>query len=149
MKHLKTIVIAMLILTTLQSSAQEKWFTRNGKISFFSKTAVEYIDAINNEVFSLIDPAKNEVAFQVLITGFKFNKALMQEHFNENYMESTKFPKSTFKGVIADPSKINFTKDGVYNVVVDGDLSIHGVIIKYPFRLLFVWQVRRYGELPV
>jgi len=51
----------------------------------------------------------------------------MEEHFNENYMESEKFPKSTFKGTITDVSKINFSKDGTYPVTVSGDLTMHGV----------------------
>jgi len=63
----------------------------------------------------------------VLNTGFKFEKALMQEHFNENYMESSKFPKASFQGTITDPSKVNFNKDGIYQVVVAGNLTMHGV----------------------
>ena len=130
MKHLKTIAVVMLLLSAYKTQAQEKWFTRNGKINFFSKTTAENIDATNNEVFSIIDQQKNEVAFQVLNTGFKFDKALMQEHFNENYMESTKYPKASFKGIITDPSKVDFNKDGLYNVSIVGDLSLHGVTNK-------------------
>lgn len=130
MKQVKVIAMAMLVLSTLAGNAQGKWFTRNGKINFFSKTTAENIDANNNEVFSIIDPQKNEIAFQVLNTGFKFEKALMQEHFNENYMESSKFPKASFQGTITDPSKADFKKDGVYNVTVTGNLSMHGVTKK-------------------
>jgi len=130
MKHVKVIAIAILLFTAFKSNAQEKWFTRNGKINFFSKTTAENIDANNNEVFSMIDQQKNELAFQVLNTGFKFDKALMQEHFNENYMESSKYPKASFKGIITDPSEIDFNKDGTYNVTVAGDLTMHGVTNK-------------------
>ena len=70
--------------------------------------------------------------WSVLIKGFKFVKALMQQHFNENYMDSDKYPKATFKGSILDPGSINFSKDGVYNVDASGDLTIHGVT--KPFR---------------
>jgi len=63
----------------------------------------------------------------VLIQGFKFDKALMQEHFNENYMESTTYPKAKFKGKIDNLSSINFKKDGDYNATVSGQLEIHGV----------------------
>ena len=133
MKQVKVIVVALLLLSAAESQAQEKWFTRNGKINFFSETTVENIDANNNEVFSMLDEQKNELAFQVLNTGFKFKKALMQEHFNENYMESTRFPKSSFQGNITDPSKINFNKAGTYNVVVAGNLSMHGVTNKVSF----------------
>ena len=130
MKKVKAIAFALLVLSAATSHAQEKWFTRNGKINFFSKTTAENIDANNNEVFSMIDPQKKEVAFQVLCTGFKFQKALMEEHFNENYMESTKYPKALFQGTIADPSKIDFSKDGTYNVTVAGNLTMHGVTNK-------------------
>ena len=130
MKNLKLIAVVILLLATAKSQAQDKWFTRNGKINFFSKTTAENIDANNNEVFSMIDQSKNQVAFQVLNTGFKFDKALMQEHFNENYMESSKYPKASFQGVISDPSKVDFTKEGTYNVMVAGDLTMHGVTNK-------------------
>jgi polyisoprenoid-binding protein YceI len=59
--------------------------------------------------------------------SFKFEKALMEEHFNENYVESEKFPKSTFKGKITNLSDVDFTKTGVYKVTVEGELLIHGV----------------------
>ncbi len=127
MKHVKIIAIALLMLTAFKSQAQEKWITRNGKINFFSKTTAENIDANNNEVFSMIDQQKNQLAFQVLNTGFKFEKALMQEHFNENYMESSKFPKAVFQGTFTDPSKVDFNKDGIYQVTVAGNLTMHGV----------------------
>ena len=130
MKKVKVIAMAMLVLSAAAVHAQGKLFTRNGKINFFSKTTAENIDANNNEVFSIIDPQKNEVAFQVLNTGFKFEKALMQEHFNENYIESSKFPKATFQGTITDPSLVDFNKDGNYNVTVTGSLLMHGVTNK-------------------
>ena len=130
MKKVKSLVIAILLITSVSSHAQEKWFTRNGTINIFSKTSAENIDADNHEVFSMIDEQKNELAFQVLNTGFEFKKQLMQEHFNEDYMESSKFPKASFKGVITEPSKVNFNKEGTYNVVVAGDLTMHGVTNK-------------------
>jgi polyisoprenoid-binding protein YceI len=126
---MKTLIKIAIIALVIHSSAQaqEKWYTRNGTISLFSATSMENIDASNNEVFSMLDQNKKELAFQVLVTGFKFKKALMQEHFNENYMESGKYPKASFQGTIADPSKVNFDKDGDYNVTVTGNLNMHGV----------------------
>jgi YceI-like domain len=127
----KLVVIAAAVMFTVCGFAQEsRWFTKTGQISFFSKTTAEDIDAKNNEVFSLIDGSKAEVAFQVLVTGFKFKKSLMEEHFNENYMESTKFPKAVFKGSITDPGLVNFKTDGEYKVDVSGDLTLHGVTKK-------------------
>jgi polyisoprenoid-binding protein YceI len=67
------------------------------------------------------------VVFQVPVKSFKFEKQLMKEHFNENYMESDKYPRADYKGVIADLSKVNFAKDGTYNVTSNGKLTIHGV----------------------
>jgi len=106
--------------------------TRNGQISFFSKTPMENIEATNNEVTSIVDTKKGEIVFAVLIKSFHFERALMEEHFNENYLESNKFPKATFQGKISNLSAINFTKDGKYEAVIEGDLQIHG--IKQPQR---------------
>jgi hypothetical protein len=126
----KLIIILISILTVAQSANAQSYFTKNGKISFFSKTDIENIDAVSNQVVSVITPQTGSIAFSVLITGFQFKKALMQEHFNENYMESSKYPKATFKGTITDISKVDFTKDGSYNVSVTGDLNIHNVTNK-------------------
>ena len=105
----------------------QKVFTKNGKISFFSKTDMEDIAADNNQVMSVLNTQTGELQFSVLIKSFKFEKALMEEHFNENYMESNKFPKASFKGNIDDKSKVDFGKDGTYKVTISGDLNIHGV----------------------
>ena len=113
-------------LSFFQADAQ-KYLTRSGKITFFSKAPVENIEAANNEVSSILDTQKGELVFAALIKSFKFKKALMEEHFNENYMESNTFPKANFKGTITNLSKVNFTKDGSYPVMVKGDLTIHGV----------------------
>jgi len=108
----------------------QKYYTKNGSISFFSKAPLEDIKADNNQVMSVINTQSGELQFSLLTKGFHFKKALMEEHFNSDYMESDKFPKSTFKGTIADISKVNFTKDGTYPVSVNGDLTIHGVTKK-------------------
>ena len=114
----------------LNTSAAQNYFTKNGMLSFFSKSALENITAVNNQVVSVLNTTTGETKFSAIIKGFKFKKALMQEHFNENYMESDKYPKATFSGTITDPGKISFTKDGDYNVNVSGDLAMHGVTKK-------------------
>jgi polyisoprenoid-binding protein YceI len=96
-------------------------------LNFFSKAPIENIEAVNNGVSSFLDAQKGELVFTVLIKSFKFQKALMEEHFNENFMQSNLYPKSNFKGAITDLNKVNFGRDGVYGVSVKGDLSIHGV----------------------
>jgi polyisoprenoid-binding protein YceI len=122
----RILVIVSLFLTTVYTNAQDLWITRNGSISFHAGTPLEDIDANNNDVASLMNIKTGEIAFTVLIKSFHFRRALMEEHFNENYLESTKFPKSTFSGKITDPTSVNFAKDGTYQVNVEGDLSIHG-----------------------
>lgn len=105
----------------------QKYYTKNGTISFFSKTNMEDIKAENNQVMSVLNVQTGELQFSLLVKGFHFEKALMEEHFNENYLESEKFPKSTFKGLITDIAKVNFLKDGNYPVNINGDLNMHGV----------------------
>jgi polyisoprenoid-binding protein YceI len=124
---MKTIVFAIgLIFLTLGLNAQ-KFMTKNGYIGFYSHTPVEDIKGDNNQVASILDASTGEIVFQVLMKSFKFEKALMEEHFNENYAESEKFPKSTFKGKVANLSEVNFAKPGLYKATVSGDLTIHGV----------------------
>lgn len=115
------------VLLTQVSIAQDIHMTRSAQVSFFSTTPIENIDAVNKEATSFINTKTGEIVFAVLIKSFKFEKALMEEHFNENYMESTKFPKSDFKGKITNLSEINFTKDGTYKTKVSGSLTMHGV----------------------
>jgi len=122
---MKKIIIASLLLLTISSVSfgQAKFLSRAGHIWFYSKT----IEAHNYQVASFLDVTKGTIAFEVLNKSFKFERALMEEHFNENYMESEKFPKATFKGQITNLKDINFSKDGVYNAIIEGDLTIHGV----------------------
>ena len=123
--------ISFIILCIISISAHaQKYYTKNGSVSFYSKATVEDIQATNNQALSVVNVATGDIQFSLLNTGFHFEKALMEEHFNEDYMESPKYPKSTFKGKITNLSEINFTKDGTYNTTVTGDLMIHGVTNK-------------------
>ena len=99
--------------------------TRNGYIGFFSKTPLENIKAENRQVNAVIDLQKKNIAFAALIKSFLFEKALMQEHFNENYLESHKYPKASFSGSYT--GEVNLAKDGIYNIIVKGKLTLHGV----------------------
>ncbi len=128
---MKTVLKFVIVLMMLSSSVfAQKYITKNGKITFNSDAPTEKIEAKNNQVKAALDAATGDVVFQVLITSFEFRQALMQEHFNENYMESSKFPNATFKGKVTNLKDINFTKNGKYNAVVEGDLTIHGVTKK-------------------
>lgn len=124
---MKKITLIALLLASIQGIAQTLYMTRNGQVSFFSKTPVENIDAINNEATSILNIKTGEVAFAVLVKSFRFQKALMEEHFNENYMESDKFPKATFNGKVLNIDALDLTQVGAYTVNIAGDLTIHGV----------------------
>jgi hypothetical protein len=106
MKLRSGIIICLLVLSAMKLSAQDIYFTRTGKIDFHAGTTVEDIDATNNEVASVLDISKGDMAFNVLIKSFHFRRTLMEEHFNENYLESTKYPKAVFKGKIVDNGKV-------------------------------------------
>ena len=108
----------------------QKYMTKNGYIGFYSHTPMEDIKADNNQVASILDTSNGDLVFQVLIKSFHFDTALMEEHFNENYMESDKFPKSSFKGTITNISSVNFSGNGIYDVTVEGDLTIRDVTNK-------------------
>ena len=125
MKQLKFLVFVSVLFFSNSIHAQ-KYFTRTGNIVFSSEAPMEKIEASNQKATSVLDAATGNMEFAVLIKAFQFEKALMQEHFNENYMESDKHPKALFKGGIADISKVDFSKDGTYAVKVKGDLTIHG-----------------------
>jgi len=124
MKNL--MLICCLLLVGFTSLQAQKYFTKEGTITFHSDAPLEKIEAINNSVTSVIDLESGRMEFAVLIKAFQFEKALMQEHFNENYMESSKYPKGTFKGQITNMDAINFSKNGTYQANIKGDLTIHG-----------------------
>jgi hypothetical protein len=122
------LTISLIAAGTLAASAQ-KYMTRTGKISFDASASgsPEKIYAINNEVANILDAQSGEIIFQAPVKSFKFERELMQEHFNENYMESDKYPKAEFKGKITNLNEVTLGKDGTYNAKVAGQLTIHGV----------------------
>jgi len=127
---MKRIAILFFLLASGYAVNGQKYMTKNGFIGFYSHTPMEDIKAENNQVAAVLDAGTGEMVFQLLIKSFRFEKALMEEHFNENYMESEKFPKSTFKGKITNLSTVNFSKNGSYDVTVEGDLTLHNVTNK-------------------
>lgn len=126
MKKTGILLAAALLLSTTFIAAQGKYFTKSGKISFFSSTPAEDIEAINKSVSVVLDSKTGDVQFAVLIKGFEFKKALMQEHFNDRHMESDKYPQSTFKGKITNNNDIKYEQNGTYTAKVKGMLTIHG-----------------------
>lgn len=117
----------LLVLGSGEVAAQNRYFTRTGHIWFFSEAPLENIEAHNKAVSSFISFDTGELVFSVPMKNFEFRKSLMQEHFNENYLETNKYPRSTFKGNISNIQTINFRKDGLYPANVTGTLSIHGI----------------------
>jgi hypothetical protein len=127
---MKRLFLMIFLLNILLALNAQKYMTKNGYIGFFSHTSLEDIKGDNNQVAAIIDISTGEMVFQALIKSFHFDRALMEEHFNENYMESDKFPKSSFKGKITNLSSVDFSKNGTYIVIVEGDLTIHDVTNK-------------------
>ena len=119
--------ISLILLFPLSLFSQDKYYTKSGKITFYSATAMEHIEAINKTVTSVIDTKTGDVQFAVLMKGFEFRKALMQEDFNDTYVESSKYPRSTFKGKIANNEAINYSVNGTYPATATGVLLLHGV----------------------
>src|SRR4051794_23049574 len=119
--------VLFLMLCAAVSYSQDKFYTKTGRIDFFSKASLEDIEANNKTVTAVLDSKSGALQFAVQMKGFEFEKKLMQEHFNENYVESDKFPKAEFRGTISNNSEINYTKDGTYTARVKGKLTIHGV----------------------
>lgn len=127
---MKRIIFLLIISFLFFTVNAQKYMTKNGFIGFFSHTPMEDVKGDNNQVASVLDISTGEFVFQVLVKSFHFNSARMEEHFNENYMESDKFPKSSFKGKITNLSSVDFKKNGIYEVTVEGDLTIHDVTNK-------------------
>jgi len=120
-------IIAFAISIMSFAPSGKVYLTHTGHVWFFSKTTMENIEAHNYQVGANLNSGTGDMAFSILIKSFKFKKALMEDHFNENYLESDKYPKSTFKGKIANISSVNFDKNGSYKVNVTGDLNMHNV----------------------
>src|SRR5512139_1023817 len=127
---MKKLGLLIFFLGLILSASAQKYITKNGYIGFFSHTPVEDIKADNNQAASVLDIATGDVVFQVLIKSFHFEKALMEEHFNENYMDSEKFPRSVFKGKIAGFTPAAYSKPGKYDITVEGELTIRDVTQK-------------------
>ncbi len=122
-----TLSIVVFLICTLSLNAQKTFYTKSGYIGFFSSTPLENIDARNHQVVSFLKTADGSLNFGLLVKSFKFKNALMEEHFNENYAESDKYPKAKFKGKIVNLSDIDFNNNGTYIAKVEGNLTFHGV----------------------
>jgi polyisoprenoid-binding protein YceI len=119
------ILLTFLIFTGQSAWAQSTLYaTSAGQTSFFSKTPVEDIKAVNKKTQVILNTTSGEIAVRMNMRDFDFPNELMEEHFNENYMESAKYPTSTFKGKV--DQDIDLTKNGTYNLTASGTFTIHG-----------------------
>jgi len=125
---MKKFMLSLMSLSAcLVLHAQKLYSTKTGQIKFNASSPLEHVVAINNQVDSKMIDKTGQIVFSVLIKSFKFENQLMEDHFNENYLESSKIPKAEFRGYITNVSSIDFSKDGRYPVNVDGTLTLHGV----------------------
>ena len=124
MKRVYAVILLIgLMIVSGSSVYAQKYISKESTISFFSEAPLENIQAENTAASSIFDLETGEIVFSVPIRGFKFPKSLMQKHFNENYMESEVYPKSTFKGKVTGYRETA----GSYSAQASGELSIHGV----------------------
>lgn len=123
MKHISIILLAW--MSIFNQAGQGLYACKNAQISLFSSAPIEDIAAKTSSGTSVYNATTGDLIFSVTITSFHFPKALMQEHFNSDYLESDKYPRSTFKGKIQE--HIDVAKDGTYPVTAVGELDVHNV----------------------
>ncbi len=121
------LILCLFVFWETFLTAQERYFTRSGKVEFYSKAPIEDIKAVNNQLSCIFEVESNRIVANVLIKAFEFEKALMQKHFNENYMESERFPKATFKGKINSKESLDFKSNWNKSIDYEGDMTIHGI----------------------
>ncbi|RZK31260.1 MAG: YceI family protein [Hymenobacter sp.] len=113
------------------AQAQGRFLTRAGHVSFFSASIMEDIEARNDKVSAVFDLGTGQIAFSIPVHEFQFKRTLMQEHFNENYMESEKYPKATFTGQLISAAQVlKQLPAATQTVEAEGNLTIHGVTHK-------------------
>lgn len=125
--NMKKMLIPLFILIFSLPSLGQRYLTKTGKVSFYSDAPLEKIEAINKDANCAIDTQSGVFVVKLLMRSFIFEKQLMQEHFNEEYVESDKFPNAFFKGKIENLNQIAFDKEGTYPVKVSGQMFIHGI----------------------
>ncbi|MCD6069131.1 MAG: YceI family protein [Bacteroidetes bacterium] len=123
----KAVVLILAVSLSIAVKAQTSiYMAKSSEITFFSEATLENIDAKNNTGKPVLNTKTGDLQVQVTMKGFKFKSPLMEEHFNETYVESDKYPQAKFLGKIKDNDKIDYTKDGSYDVIVEGPMTMHG-----------------------
>lgn len=124
---MKKTILVIFTLITINNLFAQRYYTKTGNITFDASSSIVEVIGINKNVISVFDVNTGQFEFSSNIKEYHFKQSLMEDHFNENYMDSEKYPKSTFKGFITNISSVNFNKDGIYPVTVKGILEIHNV----------------------
>ena len=124
----KQIIISIIIFLNIYCTAQAQLlYTKEAKVRFESDAPVEKIEAETHKGLTVLDLSTGNLEWSVLINAFQFEKKLMQEHFNENYMESEKWPKAIFKGRVMDYDQLSQEWNGIKTVRIVGELTIRDV----------------------
>jgi hypothetical protein len=121
---MKKILFSVFLFAVCLSTQAQIYLAKASEISFFSYSVIENIEAVNVSSKPVVNTATNDVVIKVPVTGFQFKSSLMQTHFNENYMESDKFPFAIFKGKINET--IDYSQQACNKVTVTGNLNMHG-----------------------
>lgn len=122
---MKKVSTLLLLFAFISSTKAQIYLAKDCEISFYSASPLENIEAVNKAAKPILNTTTGDIQVRIVMRGFQFEKALMQEHFNENYVESEKYPDAIFKGKINE--KIDYTTDSVIKVTVTGILNMHGV----------------------
>lgn len=129
MKNTKSLLALLLIITTFivnTLGAQTKYIDKKGNLTFeASEELFEPVKATNASVTVILNTETNDIASLALIKSFRFKNSLMEEHFNENYIESETYPKATFKGKLLDFNFSDLTEN-ITEVIVDGKIELRG-----------------------
>lgn len=125
MKMYRLLLLNLILISSGFASYAQKYQIESSVTSFFSEAPLENIEASTKETKGVVDSDAKTFFFKVPIKSFVFSSELMRDHFNENYMESEKYPNAIFKGKIEGP--FNLSVDGSYPVMAVGEINIHGV----------------------
>jgi len=122
---LSTLTLLVACFAFTQVAAQKVYSTKAAKVRFIAVDDKD-IDATNEKAVSRLE-ANGKLSFIMLMKDFSFEMDLMQKHFNDEYVESEKFPRGFFNGQITNIKAVNFAKDGSYPIIVKGNMQVHGV----------------------
>ena len=122
---MKNILIFLIVFSQSLSTKAQIYIAKDVYIHFFSPAPVADIEANSTTATGKLNLGKKEVSIEMMVSDFKFKKALMQAHFNEKYIETDKYPKASFKGKFKE--NLNLERDGTYSINIEGKFSIHGV----------------------